>query len=199
MSEGTRVSDEELAAWEEVAKACPGHLVFGRAAEEPDTVLLGDNFRLWCRVVGDIPGGIGESAEARARKLVAGWNILPILIAEVRRLRAELDDAQGDSEVLSMVREALIAIGCRHGPDTHKNTPPMMYPEWVGCAVHSAVMKERERCAGIADKCSQERGAAITRQPAISTPAQSQVIQWLRCKQSEADRIAEAIRREPSP
>jgi hypothetical protein len=64
----------------------------------------------------------------------------------------EQRDADGDMAAgcLEMIREALQAIGCKCGPDAHKATPPMMYPEWIGCAVHSAVLAERERCANLA-------------------------------------------------
>lgn len=59
--------------------------------------------------------------------------------AENARLKAELaaekDDHAGTWELLMWVRDALRAFGCRHRDGPHDGTPPMMYPEWVGCVV----------------------------------------------------------------
>lgn len=45
------------------------------------------------------------------------------------------DSAIEADEILSMIAEALKALGCCHGHDHDKSTPPMMYPEWIGCVV----------------------------------------------------------------
>lgn len=38
-------------------------------------------------------------------------------------------------DVLAMIADALEAIGCRHPNASHKDTPPMMYDDWIKCAV----------------------------------------------------------------
>lgn len=70
-------------------------------------------------------------------------------VTDQERRNAEGDMAAG---CLEMIREALRQIGCKCGPDAHKSTPPMMYPEWIACVVSSAVDAERERCAKIAER-----------------------------------------------
>lgn len=53
-----------------------------------------------------------------------------------------------EREVLSMVRDRLIALGCCHdapgGQSAHESTPPMMYPEWISCVV---AKRDREAAA----------------------------------------------------
>ncbi len=52
---------------------------------------------------------------------------------------AILDAARTDTDadaVLDMIRHALRTGGCLHGhDDDHPQTPPMLYPEWIACAV----------------------------------------------------------------
>lgn len=64
------------------------------------------------------------------------------LIARVRAAEAERDAARADAadaaECLAMVRDALAELGCGCPPGLHAATPPMMYGEWVACAVLGA-------------------------------------------------------------
>ena len=50
------------------------------------------------------------------------------------------DAARADTDaVLDMIRQALRLGGCLHGhDDDHPQTPPMLYPEWIACAVAQA-------------------------------------------------------------
>jgi len=62
---------------------------------------------------------------------------------EIKRLKQELTEAKFDSEMWQgcseMVRETLIGLGCKCGAESHKATPPMLYPEWIHCVVKSRV------------------------------------------------------------
>ena len=60
-------------------------------------------------------------------------------------------------------------------------------------AIDAAVMAEREACKAIAVACASERANAANDAPVVGPPERTQVHQWLRCKQSEAERIAELI------
>lgn len=46
-------------------------------------------------------------------------------------------------ECLHMIKGVLMQFGCKCSPDAHEDTPPMCYPEWIACVVHSAVAKDR--------------------------------------------------------
>lgn len=37
--------------------------------------------------------------------------------------------------ILAEIGETLRALGCGCGPEAHRTTPPMMYPEWIKCVV----------------------------------------------------------------
>lgn len=67
-----------------------------------------------------------ERAEAILKKNVTGWL------------------------VLDMIRDRLIGLGCKCGPDAHESTPPMMYPEWINCCLIKRIEQEREACAKVA-------------------------------------------------
>ena len=56
------------------------------------------------------------------------------------------DAARADTDaVLDMIRQALRLGGCLHGhDDDHPQTPPMLYPEWIACAVAQACAEQRE-------------------------------------------------------
>lgn len=43
-----------------------------------------------------------------------------------------------NAQILAMIAERLEAIGCDHG-HSRESTPPMMYPEWITCAVASHI------------------------------------------------------------
>lgn len=60
-------------------------------------------------------------------------------------------------------------------------------------AIDMAIRAEREACKAIADACARERANAANDAPIVGTPERTQIHQWLRCKQSEAERIAESI------
>lgn len=60
-------------------------------------------------------------------------------------------------------------------------------------AIDAAVLAERETCKAIAVACARERANAANDAPVVGPPERTQVHQWLRCKQSEAERIAELI------
>lgn len=52
-----------------------------------------------------------------------------------RRMRVTKQDViEGLKWSLGEVADTLGKIGCCHGHDT-ANTPPMMYPEWIGCVM----------------------------------------------------------------
>lgn len=52
---------------------------------------------------------------------------------------------------LDMIRDRLIGLGCKCGPDAHEATPPMMYPEWINCCLIKRIEDEREACAKAAE------------------------------------------------
>jgi hypothetical protein len=51
------------------------------------------------------------------------------------------EECQGWVDCLVAIRETLLDIGCIH--NYHRETPPMMYPEWIRCVVKTAVEKEK--------------------------------------------------------
>jgi hypothetical protein len=59
-------------------------------------------------------------------------------IEEKKAAEMDRDMANG---CIAMIGDFLRAVGCRCGPDAHEKTPPMMYPEWIGCVISSQVEK----------------------------------------------------------
>lgn len=57
--------------------------------------------------------------------------------AQKWRQHAEISDG-----CLAMIRDALVKLGCEHGPDSHNSTPPMMYPEWIACVIRHRIKSE---------------------------------------------------------
>ena len=82
----------------------------------------------------------GELAEEKQRRQET-----VDMCSQLRGELAQAKDSDGMSwECLEMIKEALMAFGCKCGPETHKATPPMMYPEWIGCVVKTHEQKARE-------------------------------------------------------
>ena len=69
------------------------------------------------------------------------------LKAENERFR-EREEQNGDwHAVVKMIGDALEEIGCDCGPNAHKATPPMFYPEWIVCVLQSKTRELREQNA----------------------------------------------------
>ena len=88
-----------------------------------------------------------------AQELAEAQRILGVQIKSSDALSAalevanqELAESQADADLsngcLHMIRDRLMNIGCKHGPDTHKSTPPMNYDDWISCVVLSYATKE---------------------------------------------------------
>ena len=78
----------------------------------------------------------------------------------------DCEEARADADaVLDMIRQALRTGGCLHGhDDDHPQTPPMLYPEWIACAVAQARAERRERDAAILDALAAKAENAEQRQ-----------------------------------
>lgn len=58
------------------------------------------------------------------------------------------DNFDLDSEIFSMIRETLQAVGCLHDESHGDATPPMMFNDWIRCAV----AKREKRVKELEDK-----------------------------------------------
>ncbi len=56
-------------------------------------------------------------------------------------------------QCLQAVADTLQGVGCSHGPDSHKATPAMMYPEWIKCVGHSIWGRAIKAAANVAVEC----------------------------------------------
>lgn len=79
---------------------------------------------------------------------------------------------EGLAWCLDEVRDRLAALGCSHGHN-HSKTPPMMYPEWIGCvlahhtktfqaerdAALRLVAEAREACASYLERQARDKDA----------------------------------------
>ena len=85
------------------------------------------------------------------------------------------DAARADADaVLEMIRHALRMGGCLHGhDDDHPQTPPMLYPEWIACAVAQGRAEQREADAKIAE-AARGAGAHMLHNQVIATAIRSQ-------------------------
>jgi hypothetical protein len=96
------MTDERLDELERLAAAAtPGPLTVGPipADEEPDTWLIGARGLAFARVV----GSPGRSAEADAVFYATARTAVPELVAELKRLRAELERIRRANEARSRV------------------------------------------------------------------------------------------------
>ena len=57
------------------------------------------------------------------------------------------DHHELDGDIFAEIAGTLNAVGCCHDGDDHKSTPPMMYPEWIRCAV---AKRNRDRDTALA-------------------------------------------------
>jgi len=64
-----------------------------------------------------------------------------LIIVLADKERAE-EDAQNSWACLSAIADVLEQLGCAcETPQTREHTPPMMYPEWIGCTIKKQVEK----------------------------------------------------------
>ena len=92
-------------------------------------------------------GAVMNLTDAALRELAEKWTPGPpeLRNALYQQFIALRDAARADADaVLDMIRQALRTGGCLHGHDDHPQTPPMLYPEWIACAVAQACAEQRE-------------------------------------------------------
>ena len=71
------------------------------------------------------------------------------LISELGKVRYNADLAYSTLNDIGML---LDSMGCTHGDESHgKSTPPMMYPEWIGCVVAKRERELEQSRAEVAD------------------------------------------------
>jgi len=110
----------------------------------------------WWRVVlvaGAQRSTVIRLSEREACEAYAAWIQDTILLPTFTTLVAEAcKEHEGLRWCLDEVKRALASAGCSHGHE-HASTPPMMYPEWIGCVIAHHVAEarrtQREADAGI--------------------------------------------------
>lgn len=78
------------------------------------------------------------------------------------------DDYEIDSEIFRIIRDTLEAVGCLHGKRCGESTPPMMYNDWIRCAIakreqqirklRSQLPEEMQDCTILVKQCELGHG-----------------------------------------
>lgn len=158
--------------------------ILSRLTSQPTTgQLLGANLRLqqeladWMKIA-EMEGEKRESLE----------EILGAREHELRELRAECEN---NNDFMAFMGTALGDWPCCHAESAkegHAGTPPMMWPELIGCIVNKATQDAQAECERLREKLREILLAANLEQQTEGV-VQPFVAKWIRKRTAECERL----------